>query len=110
MALLLANKADVAISNRPPQRDTPLHVAVQSRHIECVKLLIRAGANPYVRNDNGQSPYSMAQSLGDGFMRTMAQELLERRLRQPEYDSEENDEEESNSTTPVTETNVDTPS
>jgi ankyrin repeat protein len=60
MALLLAHKADPSIPDKPPHRCTPLHIAVKLGNVECIKLLIRAGADPRSRNDQGDTAESMA--------------------------------------------------
>src|SRR5690349_11883459 len=40
-----------------------LHFAVLHKALECAKLLIAAGADPFVKNSDGQSALDVAQEL-----------------------------------------------
>lgn len=61
LSLLIAHGADVAATERPPSRATPLHSAARAGSLECCQLLVKAGANPYARNDAGESPMEIAE-------------------------------------------------
>lgn len=60
--LLLKHKADpnqlYTITN-----NSPLHVAVQHRHSDVIKALIKHGAKKNYRNNNKQTPYDLAKSF-----------------------------------------------
>jgi len=47
--------------------DTPLHYAVNTENVELARLLTRAGADPSIQNEDGDSPLDLAegQSLWD---------------------------------------------
>lgn len=40
---------------------TPLHVAATNRAVECVELLLLAGANPIAETDEGETPLDCAK-------------------------------------------------
>jgi len=51
------------LNERDPDEITPLHVAIHARKLECVKLLLEAGASVHKKND-GSSPVHTAISIG----------------------------------------------
>lgn len=61
---LLTTKDDVnAISDTG---NTPLHAAIEGKHIEMARLLIASGANIHVRNNHGKTPMDLARLLFAG--------------------------------------------
>ncbi|KAI9458501.1 ankyrin repeat-containing domain protein [Boletus coccyginus] len=63
--LLIDSGADVhAIA---PNGDTPLHRALSSWYpsLDCVKVLISPGCNPYLPNALGKTPFDIAAEIGD---------------------------------------------
>jgi ankyrin repeat protein len=55
---LIQKDADVSLRNR--QSYTPLMNAVKNKCIECIKLLLAAGANPSRKNSKGQNSFDLA--------------------------------------------------
>ena len=53
----LAKKADLNIQDA--NGNTPLHIAVMRRDVECIKLLLNSGAREDIRNHQGQTPCDM---------------------------------------------------
>jgi acetoin utilization deacetylase AcuC-like enzyme/ankyrin repeat protein len=51
------------LNERDPDEITPLHVAIHARKLECVKLLLEAGASVHKKND-GSAPIHTAISIG----------------------------------------------
>lgn len=45
---------------------TSLHVAVTAGHIDCVRALLLAGANPEAADDAGKKPLQHARQMKDG--------------------------------------------
>ncbi|CAG0914358.1 unnamed protein product [Notodromas monacha] len=43
--------------------DTPLHLAVRRGQVDCMKLLLRSGADPNAENADGQSPMHLAKQM-----------------------------------------------
>ena len=43
---------------------TPLHIAADGNNIECVRLLIEAGANPNLRNEFGTKSIDLIKKRG----------------------------------------------
>jgi ankyrin repeat protein/cell wall assembly regulator SMI1 len=58
---LVAAGADV--NHETDSGDTPLHAAVDARSAEGVRFLIRHGADPTVKNDDGRTPLGLARRL-----------------------------------------------
>ena len=46
--------------NVPGQKTSPLHQASTFGHLECVQLLLKAGAEPFMRDIHGQLPIELA--------------------------------------------------
>lgn len=44
--------------------DTPLHVCAQYGQVECMKLLLRSGADTNIKNAQDKTPLEVAQDLG----------------------------------------------
>ena len=40
---------------------TPIHHATQNKHIDAIKILLNANANPNIRNKNGNTPSDLAK-------------------------------------------------
>lgn len=57
--LLLQYGADVD-GGREPGNATPLLVAVMNNQLEAVRLLLAAGADPQIRDDEGETPLGLA--------------------------------------------------
>lgn len=51
------------LNERDPDEITPLHVAILARKLECVRLLLEAGASVHKKND-GSAPIHTAISVG----------------------------------------------
>ena len=54
----ILNYVTPAIIEQLPQtyiKETALHIAVEEKHINIVKTLVRAGANRFIKNHNGKS-------------------------------------------------------
>ncbi|XP_053200811.1 arfGAP with SH3 domain, ANK repeat and PH domain-containing protein-like isoform X2 [Panonychus citri] len=56
---LAQNNADLNIKNR--QGNTPLHYCVLHNQSECMKILLRCGANPSIKNNEGKTPLQLAK-------------------------------------------------
>ena len=64
VTLLLAHGADPAAAARNDMRVQPLHAAVAARSLECVAVLLDAGADPNARQQQGYTPLMGAASAG----------------------------------------------
>jgi ankyrin repeat protein len=65
--LLLAAGGDVHLNTATRATSgTPLHDAVHGKHDLMVDLLLRHGANPFVENLAGKTPYDLAVDSGEG--------------------------------------------
>jgi ankyrin repeat protein len=53
---LIAQGANVNARSFENSNETPLHPAVDKGHVEVVRHLLRAGANPELRNRHGDRP------------------------------------------------------
>ncbi len=65
LSLLLSSGAHPSVRNTPHAR-TPLHYAASGGHVECVKLLLAAGADCDVVCSSGWTPAHAAASRGRG--------------------------------------------
>jgi ankyrin repeat protein len=74
MKLLLAKGA--AIDAESPNRTTPLMMAAQYGPIDCVDLLLKAGADPRRRNDLGLSAADFASRAGRDSLAAKLQRLI----------------------------------
>lgn len=54
----------VNVNSRDQNGDTPLHLAVYYNNVEVVKILIRYGANPRIKNRQGFSSIDIARDKG----------------------------------------------
>ena len=61
--LVTANNIDIEASG--PQKQTPLHLAVQVPHKNVVMLLLQNHANVNARNDSSQTPLHLSAAKGD---------------------------------------------
>ncbi|MBD2504558.1 ankyrin repeat domain-containing protein [Anabaena azotica] len=59
--ILLKAKADTEIGYKEA---TPLHIAAFNGDEEIVELLLRYGANPHKKDQQGQTPYNLAEAKG----------------------------------------------
>ena len=41
--------------------NTPLHYCVKEKDVDCLKLLLKAGADPNIKNDAHESPFDIAR-------------------------------------------------
>ena len=41
--------------------NTPLHYCVKENNVDCLKLLLKAGADPNIKNDAHESPFDIAK-------------------------------------------------
>jgi len=64
VVLLLRHGAKVD-HGRVPGNATPLLVAVMNRQAEAVRILLAAGADPNIRDDEGESPLSLSVQNDD---------------------------------------------
>ena len=62
--LLLQYGADVD-GGREPGNATPLLVAVMNNQLEAVRLLLAAGADPEIRDDEGETPLGLSLKQGN---------------------------------------------
>ncbi|XP_015791420.1 arfGAP with SH3 domain, ANK repeat and PH domain-containing protein isoform X4 [Tetranychus urticae] len=56
---LAQNNADLNMKNR--QGNTPLHYCVLHNQSECMKILLRCGANSLLKNNEGKTPLQLAK-------------------------------------------------
>lgn len=56
---LVQNSAD--LNKRTANRNTPLHLCVYYNQSECLKLLLRSGADPQLTNGEGKTPIQVAK-------------------------------------------------
>lgn len=63
--ILTTAGANTEIRNGMPFRRTPLAVAARNGACSTIKALIRAGADPEARDDNGQTPMEIALKWGE---------------------------------------------
>jgi ankyrin repeat protein len=54
-----------SIDKVDPRGCTALHIAVMKGHLECVKVLIKAGASCVIKNSEGWTLTNEATSLGN---------------------------------------------
>lgn len=50
------------------EKDSPLHLAVINKNYETVKILIQRGAKTDIKNNEGETPYDLALSIGDSII------------------------------------------
>jgi len=55
--------ADVAVNERTHRGETALHYAIHVHSTECVRALLRAGADASARGRNGATPLGLAVDL-----------------------------------------------
>ena len=46
----------------PPNNETPLHAATRNQHIEIIRILLQCGAEPSLRNSQGQQASELGES------------------------------------------------
>lgn len=49
-----------SLDRQTVEGNTPLHYCVISNKPECMRLLLRVGANPSIENNNGKTPLDIA--------------------------------------------------
>ena len=54
-------------NEKNPSGDTPLHLAFQFDHIDIVKLLLKEGADPTIKNNANLTPSELGAKLGRGY-------------------------------------------
>jgi uncharacterized protein len=57
------NQSGAQPSTRRADGQTPLHLAVQLRWLDGIRILMAAGADSEARNNQGQSPRDLARNL-----------------------------------------------
>jgi ankyrin repeat protein len=62
-ALLETGLVDVNAQNYKGR--TPLYLALSGWHRDLVRPLLKAGADPNIKDDRGKTPYSKAEKNGD---------------------------------------------
>ncbi|MBI1918362.1 MAG: ankyrin repeat domain-containing protein [Planctomycetes bacterium] len=60
-----ASLSELESSGNPYGVITPLHVAVEHRHIQAVKLLLQKGVNPNIRDSRGGTPLHWVNGPSD---------------------------------------------
>ena len=61
---LLLDRPDIKLNIQNNEGYTALHYAVSMENIDIIKSLIKAGANPDIKNNDGQSPSDIALDIG----------------------------------------------
>ena len=69
--LLIAAGADVNAQDAI-DRESPLHLAVSLQNVEITVALFQAGANPFARDRQGQTPLALAQNSRNAELRRLA--------------------------------------
>ena len=54
-------------NEKNPSGDTPLHLAFQFDHIDIVKILLKEGADPTIKNKDQLTPSELGAKLGRGY-------------------------------------------
>ena len=63
-----------SLDRQTKEGNTPLHYCVIYNKMECLRLLLRVGANPNIDNNNGKTPYDIAQERHCRTMMEMVKE------------------------------------
>lgn len=50
-----------SLDRQTKEGNTPLHYCVIYNKVECMRLLLRVGANPNIDNNNSKTPFDIAQ-------------------------------------------------
>lgn len=61
---LIQNMPTGSIDKATTEGDTALHLSAKHDKAEAMKLLLRAGADPTLRNKQGKTPLDIAQEVG----------------------------------------------
>jgi len=69
----LAEGYDVSRPQCTALRETPLHLAIGNRHLDCAQRLLEDGADPHLPDGNGDTPLHVACRLGEA---SFIQQLL----------------------------------
>ncbi len=64
-AMLESKRFDSQLNNRAENGETPLYIAVKYGHVDIVKALMRAGADPNIPNADGTTPLMLAIQQGN---------------------------------------------
>ncbi|MFZ8865020.1 MAG: ankyrin repeat domain-containing protein [Rickettsiales bacterium] len=59
---LLSKKQDLDINAVDQDGNTPLHYAVMNNNLQIVDILLQATADPFIKNNKGEDPLSLADS------------------------------------------------
>jgi ankyrin repeat protein len=65
VVLLLSAEQDLDINAVDQDRNTPLHYAVMNNNLQIVDILLQATADPFIKNNKGEDPLSLANSTGN---------------------------------------------
>ncbi|XP_064115650.1 arfGAP with SH3 domain, ANK repeat and PH domain-containing protein-like [Macrobrachium nipponense] len=68
-----------SLDRQTKEGNTPLHYCVISNKPECMRLLLRVGANPSIENNNGKNPMDIASERNCGLMADMLNQALQQK-------------------------------
>ncbi|XP_066950441.1 arfGAP with SH3 domain, ANK repeat and PH domain-containing protein isoform X3 [Macrobrachium rosenbergii] len=68
-----------SLDRQTKEGNTPLHYCVISNKPECMRLLLRVGANPSIENNNGKNPMDIASERNCGLMEDMLNQALQQK-------------------------------
>ena len=66
-----------SLDRQTKEGNTPLHYCVISNEPECMRLLLRVGANPSIENNNGKNPMDIASERNCRLMEDMVCGLMQ---------------------------------
>jgi len=75
--------ADVNVQDdNPEKRFTALHLAMQEKHYECVKILLELGADPHIENAHGVSVVQLMRESDAPEMQALSEKFVSVSMRQ----------------------------